>query len=148
MKQFIFAVVILFSLYAGVNANSFLKTQAMNLWNSCKTRIVPLDTPLQFLFWMLSAWVGYTFVYLVVGALFEFTNPIPKTPKRMASIKKEIWLGIWAMLANVSFTMFWLAYVEPKLWTYGWFETHDYTLKDFLINVIIYFFWMVNFSHF
>ena len=37
---------------------------------------------------------GYLFQYLALAGIFEYTNPAPKTERRMASMKKEIEMGI------------------------------------------------------
>lgn len=38
----------------------------------------------------------------------------------------ELRLGIVAMFSNVVITMFWMAYVDPLMWTYKYFDKHEY----------------------
>lgn len=61
-------------------------------------------------------------MYLVPAAIFEATNPKPKTPQRIASIGRELQLGVLAMLVNTGYAVFWMTVVEPHTPFYGFFD--------------------------
>lgn len=52
----------------------------------------------------------------------------------------ELYLGVGALLSVVAVTIFWMAYVEPHIWTYNYFTTHDYNVWWFLISIPAYLF--------
>lgn len=66
--------------------------------------------------------LGYIGMYVGPAAFFELTNPKPKTPARLASIRRELQLGILAMLVNTGFAVFWMTVVEPYTPFYGFFH--------------------------
>ncbi|KAA0147271.1 hypothetical protein FNF27_08045 [Cafeteria roenbergensis] len=66
--------------------------------------------------------VGYMIMYLVPAAAFEATNPKPKTPQRIASIGRELQLGVLAMLVNTGYAVFWMTVVEQHTPFYGFFD--------------------------
>jgi lathosterol oxidase len=84
--------------------------------------------------------VFYTFKFLALGGVLELTNPIPKTNYRTYMMKKQIKYGVSALLIVVSFTTLFFWKGEPSMPYYGYYATHSYGLKEFLMNVIVYMF--------
>jgi len=85
--------------------------------------------------------LGYQAIYILGAGLFEYTNPTPKTPQRIAEIKLELSMGVVAMICNVLYAMTWMWLVEPYGPFFGYFETHQYTVTSFLAGTIVYLFW-------
>lgn len=79
--------------------------------------------------------------YLATAAVFEFTNPAPKTEKRLNSMKEEIKLGVTVTLLNVVFATAWMFWIEPHTPYYAWFETHEHNLKAFVVELAVYMLW-------
>jgi Delta7-sterol 5-desaturase len=93
-------------------------------------------------------------IYLISGFYFEYTNPTPKTPKRIQQIKKEIMYSGGIMIINVGYAIFWLYAVDHLTPFYGYFETHKYTITHFIIGLFVYlfvmdtwFYWTHRFLH-
>ncbi|KAL0480915.1 delta7-sterol 5-desaturase [Acrasis kona] len=98
--------------------------------------------------------LGYVMLYFCVSGLLEYTNPTPKTPKRMKWIKKEIRLGVFALIADVTYAGLWLWLVDRHTPYYGYYNTHEFTAWSLLMNVLTYlfvfdtwFYWTHRFLH-
>jgi len=85
---------------------------------------------------------GYLFSYFFGSALLELTNPAPKDAKRMANIKKEVKLGIVALLSNTFYAGLWLWLVDKHTPFFGYWERHEFTAVSLIVNVLVYMFWM------
>lgn len=107
---------------------------------SFSTRILEITDIKSFVFHTILVLLGYISVYFTVGSALEYTNPTPKTAERIESTKKQIVLGILNLFYVVSFTVFWLWKIDPITPYYGYYETHAYTPKEFLLNLLIYMF--------
>jgi len=90
---------------------------------------------------------GYTANYLSTAAIFEFTNPVEKTPKRIANIKAQIKYGAMALLCITVYATLWLWRVDPHLPFDGYWETRRYTMGWFVINLAVYMLWMDSFFY-
>lgn len=84
--------------------------------------------------------LAYLFQYLATGGIFEYTNPAPKTEKRMASMMEEIKLGILVTFINIFFATTWLYFVDPFTPYYGYFENNTYTFQHFVTGLFVYMF--------
>lgn len=106
---------------------------------SLATTVLQID---DFNDWLLKSVLltfGYAFKLLVVATILEFGfNPVPKTERRKEEIRKQIRMGVVALVVVifVSTTWFWL--IEPLTPYYGYYETHPYTFWEFVKNVVIY----------
>ena len=80
----------------------------------------------------------YYFTYLATGFLMEFTNPIPKTKFRIQNMKLEIRRGIAALFWVLLFATIFMWKVERHTPYYGYYETHDFGLKEWLISLVVY----------
>jgi len=63
--------------------------------------------------------VGYTTNYICTAALFEYTNPVEKTPKRLANIKSQIKYGALALFVITAYATLWLWLVDSHLLVCG-----------------------------
>jgi len=86
--------------------------------------------------------VMYIATYVVTAGIFEWTNPAPKTEKRLHNMKKELYYGISAMVCNVCYAVTWLYAVDKFTPYYGYYAHHPYGLPDFAFNAISYMFFM------
>ena len=84
--------------------------------------------------------LAYLCAYMGSAAIFEVTNPKQKTETRLNSIRREIELGVWAMIGNVSYALFWLWIVDPYLPFYNFFGNHEWSLGYFLVGTLVYLF--------
>lgn len=67
----------------------------------------------------------------------EFTNPIPKTPFRIKNIKLEVKRGIVALFWVLIFATLFMWLIEPLTPYYGYYQTHDFGLKEWCISLIV-----------
>ena len=44
------------------------------------------------------------------------------------------------MATNVFFTLCWMRFIDPLVWTYGYFDTHQYTIWWFAGSILPYMF--------
>jgi hypothetical protein len=107
-------------------------------------KILVLNNINDFIFYVVVLFFGYSFKFLLLSSIFEYFNPSPKNEKRTAKIYKEAYLSIICMFFHVLYVTFWLWKIEPLLSTHDYFLHHEYTLKDFLLNMITYLFFMVG----
>jgi lathosterol oxidase len=84
--------------------------------------------------------LGYVATYFGLASVLEYTHPAPKNDKRINSIKKEITLGVWALIADVAFALFWLACIDKYTPFYGWYNTHEFTPLVCILNIFVYLF--------
>jgi len=82
---------------------------------------------------------GYLFQYLALSGLFEYTNPAPKTEKRMNEVRAELKIGIFITFINVFFATTWMFLVEPHTQYFAYYSTHPFTLRAFVEGFIVYF---------
>ena len=47
----------------------------------------------------------------------------------------ELKLGVIAMACNVFATLLWMRYIDPLVWTYGYFDKHEYNIWWFLASI-------------
>jgi Delta7-sterol 5-desaturase len=84
--------------------------------------------------------IGYILSYLFIGGFIEYTNPIPKTKERMASTKKQVYLGLVSLTIIVIYSIFWHWKIEQYTPFYGYYESNPVTVKNFLISLFLYMF--------
>jgi len=84
--------------------------------------------------------IAYSFSYLGTASVIEYTNPAPKDPQRIKAIKREIRLGILAMIINIGTATTWMWLIDPHTPYYGYYVHHPFTLQHFLVSTAIYFF--------
>jgi Delta7-sterol 5-desaturase len=84
-------------------------------------------------------------MYIGPAAAFELTNPKAMSPARQASIFAELKLGVWAMLNNTGFAVFWMTVVEPHLPFYGFFapvseggQGYEFTIAWLVAGFVVY----------
>lgn len=82
----------------------------------------------------------YYITYMATGALMEFTNPIPKTKLRMDSMKLEIKRGIAALFWVLLFATVFMWKIERLTPYYGYYETHEFGIKEWCIGLFVYVF--------
>lgn len=97
----------------------------------------------------LYIFIGYTFQYIASAGLFELTNPFGVASKtlspaqlerRRTQVKRELLLGVGAMVANVVVTMMWMRWIEPHVWTYAYFARTEYSILWCLASIPMYMF--------
>lgn len=88
------------------------------------------------IFLLLISIFQYT-LYFGLGALLEYTNPIPKTDYRRKMTVKEIALGMNALFWIIIVTIFGMWKLEPLSPYYNYYETHEYGLKEFIISSLV-----------
>lgn len=102
---------------------------------------------------------------MATGYILEFTNPIPKTKFRRDNMKLEIKRGIAALFWVLLFATIFMWKFEKLCPYYGYFETHEYGIKEWFIGLVVYavafdfyfyvthiilhqpFFWKYNFNY-
>lgn len=96
-----------------------------------------------------SVWVtmAYTLTYLIAGGLFEYTNPTPKTPERMQSMRRQLRLGVGALVCNVVYATTWIWLIDTHTPFYGYFAEHPYTAGWLIANILWYLFFMDSFFY-
>ena len=107
---------------------------------SFSTRVLEITDIKTYVLYTLLVLAAYLSVFFIVGSALEYTNPTPKTPERIASAKKQMWMGFSALVYVVTFTTLWLWKVDPYTPYYGYYETHSYGIIDFLMNLFVYLF--------
>lgn len=75
---------------------------------------------------------------MVTGALFEFTNPIPKTAERVKSMHLEIRRGLAALFWVVLFATFFMWKIEPLTPYFGYYSDHSFGIKEWIIGLFVY----------
>ena len=55
-------------------------------------------------------------------------------------VTDELKLGVVAMGCNVFATLLWMRYLDPMVWTYGYFDTHEHNISWFLASIPLYLF--------
>jgi lathosterol oxidase len=74
---------------------------------------------------------------MATGASMEFTNPIPKSAFRMKNMKLEIKRGIQALFWVLLSATIFMWKIEPMTPYYGYYETHEFGLKEWLISLLV-----------
>ena len=71
----------------------------------------------------------YYLLYLGVGsnrviylAILEYTNPIPKSSERVASMKKQIKMGLISLFSLILYTTIWMWKFDKHTPYYGYWE--------------------------
>ena len=105
----------------------------------------PFDTKIfeinDFNDWLWSnLYVGimHSFIFFGIGAALEFTNDIPKTAERKNSNWKQIVYGVQALVWIILFTTWYMWKIEPLTPFYGYYASNEFTIKEFLISLVIY----------
>eukprot|EP01147_Barroeca_monosierra_P002502 gene2502-5432_t len=97
----------------------------------------------------LFVFIGYTIQYAASAGIFELLHPFgvisatlndSQLKRRREQVKKELVLGVGAMLANIAVTMLWMRFIEPRVWTYAYFDRHSYNFAWFLLSIPVYMF--------
>lgn len=90
---------------------------------------------------------AYSLQYMMTAAIFEVTHPRgawsnqlseQEKKKRREQIWREIQLGVGAMFGNTFTAVFWISYVEPQLWTYGFFGHRSFNIWWLIASVPVY----------
>ncbi|EGD77304.1 sterol desaturase [Salpingoeca rosetta] len=111
--------------------------------------LLEMETTSDFAVASLLVFAGYTLQYVGSAGLFELTHPFgamsaslsaKQRAQRREQVRKELLLGVGAMIANISVTMIWMRYIEPLVWTYGYFDRHAFSFTWFLLSIPIYMF--------
>ena len=122
---------------------------AVQLAQNVAVELLEMDTPSDFAVGSLFVFLGYTFQYIASAGLFELTHPYGVNSRtistkqreaRRQQVRKELILGIGAMLANIAITMVWMRYIEPHIWTYAFFQRQEYSLTWLLVSIPVYMF--------
>eukprot|EP00729_Bicosta_minor_P010447 gene10447-14825_t len=96
-----------------------------------------------------AIFVGYMFQYVATAGVFEYTHPsgawspsisVAERKRRQLQISDELKLGWVAMATNVFFTLCWMRWIDPFVWTYGFFDRHEYNVWWFLGGIVPYMF--------
>lgn len=78
-------------------------------------------------------------MYEGISYLLVKTHPAPKTPKRVEGTNEERRRGYKALFFVILVTTLVLWKVVPLTPYYGYYQTHEYTYRDLLIQIILYF---------
>eukprot|EP00039_Didymoeca_costata_P020135 m.340190 g.340190 ORF g.340190 m.340190 type:complete len:303 (+) comp19172_c0_seq1:145-1053(+) len=122
---------------------------ALQLAQNFTGEIIEMKTHTDFGLATVFIFIAYTFQYIMTAGIFEITHPNGALSKeisekqrlaRQEQVMDELRLGIVAMFSNVVITMFWMAYVDPLMWTYKYFDKHEYNIWWFLTSIPAYLF--------
>lgn len=105
---------------------------------SLAVQILPIHNFNEWAICSVFLFAGYVLQFLSVGAILEYTNPIPKSAERMRSMKKQIKAGVWALFYVIVCTTGWMWLIEPHTPYFGYYGTHAYTPFEFVKNLAIY----------
>lgn len=105
-------------------------------------KFVRLNNLEEVFIFLIIGFIGYSFKFLLLATFFEYLNPTPKTEKRISNIQKEAYYSIIVMFFSVGYTTLWLYLVEPLLPYHDYYLTKEYGLKEFIMNVLVYMFFM------
>jgi lathosterol oxidase len=116
--------------------------------------VLPITSFTHFCWSFLFIGLVYYTTYFTVGSLLFLTNPIPRTPQRMANVTKELKLGISALFFVIVYTVGWLWLVDPKTPWYGYWEGRENQFTPFeamkqpLIYLLTFDAWFYATHHF
>ena len=79
-------------------------------------------------------------LYTRVAGAWSPAIPAGERKRRQLQIADELKLGWVAMATNVFFTLCWMRFIDPLVWTYGYFDTHQYTIWWFAGSILPYMF--------
>ena len=91
--------------------------------------------------------VVYLVQYALLGGIFEFTHPdgvlsSTLSPERLAlrrkQVRSEVATGVFSLVVTVLLAVLFMWKIEPHLWTYGFFETHEFTPAYAILGVVAY----------
>ncbi|KAL4432996.1 hypothetical protein ABPG74_005369 [Tetrahymena malaccensis] len=143
-KRKVFQVVFSLCFMIGTTLAHFtelpIKIPGLKIPSNPSVRVLDIET---FEDWAwASFYVGmfYVFKFLLVGGVLEITNPIPKTQYRTKMMKKQIYMGLWALFFVITTTTLFFWKVEKYMPYYGYYETNAFGIKEFLLNIIVYMF--------
>jgi len=119
---------------------------AIALGKSFATEILHLPTMTDWAVGTTFIFVSYFAQYVITAGLFEATHPdgawLNKDDKekkrRWLQVTDELKLGVVAMGCNVFATLLWMRYLDPMMWTYGYFDTHEHNISWFLASIPLY----------
>lgn len=90
---------------------------------------------------------AYVLQYAVLGGLFEGTHPqgalsstLPAAAvkARRAQVWFEVRTGVLSLVITVALAVLWGYAVEPRLWTFAFFETHEWTPGWGVLGLVAY----------
>lgn len=84
-------------------------------------------------------YIGSLIQYFLLCSIVEYHNPMPKTPKRMKNIYREIRYGAMVLSFGTLFTLLWVQYVEPFCPYHGYYNDKPYGVYEFLKGFIQHF---------
>ncbi len=126
---------------AGCNA------QVVKATTSLARRLQPLETVEDITTQSGIMLAAYVLQYLVLGGLFEGTNaegvlssklPPSAVAQRRSQVASEVRTGVVSLLITVVIAVCWMAFVEPHLWTFAYFETHTWTPAFGALGILAY----------
>ncbi|CAD8167692.1 unnamed protein product [Paramecium pentaurelia] len=79
--------------------------------------------------------------YLLVSAIFEWKNPMPKNKLRMENIKREIKYGTTQIFLQVAYSMIFYHYVYPYCQWYRYYTINSYGLLNFGYGMVFLYIW-------
>lgn len=103
-------------------------------------RLIPFETVTDAFIVNCGAIIGYLLTYVIIGGIFEYTNPAEKSEARMKDMYKQIYLSVQAIFICVVYAILWMFYIDPILPYYGYYNDIEYTPIDFLKNLACYVF--------
>jgi lathosterol oxidase len=123
---------------------------AISVGKNMAVEMLSIDTPSDATIATVYIFLGYILIYFMVGGALEFTNPKgvnskvmspQEVARRRVQVKAEIKLGVRSLLVTVGLTALHLFYSSKWVWTYGFFDTHQYNIWWFLGSLVMYVFW-------
>lgn len=81
--------------------------------------------------------VFYYSLYVGICEIFVRTHPAPKTPERVAGTAEERRRGFKALFGVIVLTTLIIWKLVPRSPYYGYYETHEFGIKEFLIQLVV-----------
>ena len=116
--------------------------------------VLHIETWTDFLYANLYVGGFYYVLYLVAGTILEYTNPIPKSPERVASMKKQIKMGLISLFSLILYTTIWMWKFDKLTPYYGYWagRENQFGLWELAKNIFVYMFvfdtWFTLTHHF
>jgi len=122
---------------------------AISLSKNLATELLHMDTPSDAFIANIFVFVAYALQYTMLGGVFELSNPKgyrlntdkERADRRLKQVKTEIKIGLQSLIVTVGITIFYMAYLEPLMPLYNFFENRSYNIWWFLASAVAYTFW-------
>ncbi|CAD8184705.1 unnamed protein product [Paramecium pentaurelia] len=142
MKKFLLLMTSIISSYC-FNPNDYITIPFLKFPDSLSYNVLEINSIFEYLIACIYIGLFYYSMYFCISQILVWSHPAPKTPERIAQTKEEMRRGFKALFYVILLTTGIIWKVQPLNPYYGYYETHEFGLKEFFISLIIY---MVTFD--